>query len=134
MSTPKSSGAVSSFKREKNTFLGRKVLTNMLLRLWSIGIGRDHNRDGQPDVHEVQDKYAAPCAANRELKRAFDLGGEEKWRKRRRHALLIVLAAIRRDHWAYTVGLRPRVCKALLKRVNVGRAQGCGLDPAFLDW
>ena len=86
----------------------------MLLRLWSIGVGRDHNRDGQPDVHEVQDKDAAPCAANRELKRAFDLGREEKWRKRRRHALLIVLAAIRRDHWAYTVGLRPRVCKALL--------------------
>ena len=127
MSTPKSSGAVSSSGKgvtvvEKVTRFwdycrsyGLKVLTNnMLLRLWSIGVGRDHNRDGQSDVHEVQDKDAAPCAANRELKRAFDLGGEEKWRKRRRHALLIVLAAIRRDHWAYTVGLRPRVCKALL--------------------
>ena len=86
----------------------------VVLRLWSIGIGRDHNRDGQPNVHEMQDKDAAPCAANRELKRAVELGREEKWRKRRRHALLIVLAAVRRDCRANAVGFRPCVCEALL--------------------
>ena len=83
-------------------------------RLWSIGIGRDHNRDGQPNVHEVQDKDAAPCAADRELKRAINLGREVKWRKRWRHALLIVLAAVQRDRRAYAVGFRPRICEALL--------------------
>ena len=85
-----------------------------VLRLWSIRIGRDHNRDGQPNVHEVQDKDAASCAANRELKRAVNLGREEKWRKRRRHALLVVLAAVRRNNWAYAVGFRPRVREAVL--------------------
>ena len=79
------------------------VYPQRVSRLWSIRIAaRDQNHDWNVSrIFEMQEEDVAPGAADRDDTRAVSLGVEEERRKRQRHALLSVLAAVRRRVWTF---------------------------------